>query len=186
VAPILRTYPQLRFWVPCCSTGADVWSLAIVLAEVGLYARSRILATDMNEPVVRLAERGRFPTARPRGVPLDPEEALRRAGGDTLAPWASVDGDAVVVASALRQNIVFARHTILHEDSPNAFHLILAPRALRRFGATARGRVHDQLWRSLVPFGWLAVGSHDRLGRLAAERGYRVVDAEHGVLRRNG
>jgi len=51
VVPWLRTYPFIRIWCAGCSTGEEVYSLAILLHEEGLYDRCRIYATDMNEAV---------------------------------------------------------------------------------------------------------------------------------------
>src|SRR5216110_1937971 len=61
VAPLLRTYPFTRIWVAGCSTGEEVYSLAILLLEEGVYERARIYATDINESVLDTARAGVFP-----------------------------------------------------------------------------------------------------------------------------
>ena len=61
VVPLLRTYPYIRIWHAGCSTGEEVYSMAILLLEEGLYHRCRIYATDMNETVLRKAKAGIFP-----------------------------------------------------------------------------------------------------------------------------
>src|SRR5687767_11858351 len=52
VVPLLRTYPFLRLWHAGCSTGEEVYSMAMLLREEGLYDRARIYATDINEVVL--------------------------------------------------------------------------------------------------------------------------------------
>src|SRR2546426_10192448 len=61
VVPLLRDYSFIRIWHVGCSTGEEVYSLAILLQEEGLYARCRIYATDMNEKVLDKARAGVFP-----------------------------------------------------------------------------------------------------------------------------
>src|SRR6185437_3965652 len=61
VVPLLRTYPFTRIWVAGCSTGEEVYSLAILLHEAGVYERARIYATDINDAVLDRARRGVFP-----------------------------------------------------------------------------------------------------------------------------
>ncbi|MGN6094045.1 MAG: CheR family methyltransferase, partial [Luteibacter jiangsuensis] len=48
VLPVLKTYPSIKVWVAGCSSGEEVWSLAILLAEEDLLDRSVIYATDIN------------------------------------------------------------------------------------------------------------------------------------------
>src|SRR5215218_8885135 len=55
VVPLLRTYPFIRIWHAGCSSGEEVYSLAIVMHEEGLYERCRFYATDMNEVVLQQA-----------------------------------------------------------------------------------------------------------------------------------
>ncbi len=61
VVPLLRTYPFIRVWHAGCSTGEEVYSMAILLREEGLLDRSRIYATDINEDVLAQAKSGIFP-----------------------------------------------------------------------------------------------------------------------------
>src|SRR5207253_10838441 len=63
VVPLLRTYPFVRIWHAGCSTGEEVYSMAILLQEEGLYDRCRIYATDINEAVLARAKDGIFPIA---------------------------------------------------------------------------------------------------------------------------
>src|SRR5580700_1666170 len=58
VVPILRTYPFLRIWHAGCSTGEEVYSMAILLQEERLYDRCRIYATDMDDAVLKTAKAG--------------------------------------------------------------------------------------------------------------------------------
>src|SRR3954462_6952559 len=60
VVPLLRTYPFVRIWHAGCSTGEEVYSMAILLQGEGLYDRCRIYPTDINEPVLQRAKDGIF------------------------------------------------------------------------------------------------------------------------------
>src|SRR6266436_5520864 len=66
VVPVLRTYPFVRLWHAGCSTGEEVYSMAILLMEEGIYDRARIYATDINESVLARAKSGVFPLDKMR------------------------------------------------------------------------------------------------------------------------
>ena len=61
IVPLLRTYPFTRIWNAGCSTGEEVYSIAMVLEEEGVYDTTRIYATDINEAVIETAKLGVFP-----------------------------------------------------------------------------------------------------------------------------
>ena len=67
VVPLLRTYPSLKIWVAGCSTGEEVYSLAILLREEGLLERSLIYATDINPRTLQQAEAGIYAIDRIAG-----------------------------------------------------------------------------------------------------------------------
>ena len=79
VVPLLRTYPSLKVWVAGCSTGEEVYSLAILLREEGLLARTLIYATDIN-PAGAAEGRGRRLRRRPhRRLHREPSQRRARA-----------------------------------------------------------------------------------------------------------
>ena len=53
--PILQTYPHIRIWHAGCATGEEVYSLAIILKEEGLYKKTQVYATDINEIALKKA-----------------------------------------------------------------------------------------------------------------------------------
>ena len=61
VVPLLRTYPSIRIWHAGCSTGEEVYSMAMLLHEEGLYENTKIYATDINTNVLKTAKSGLFP-----------------------------------------------------------------------------------------------------------------------------
>src|ERR1700730_12542467 len=64
VVPVLRTYPSVRVWIAGCATGEEVYSLAIVLEEEGVYDRCRLYATDLNDEALTVARAGVYPLER--------------------------------------------------------------------------------------------------------------------------
>ena len=58
VVPLLKTYPFIRIWLAGVSMGEEVYSLAILLEEEGIYDRCRIYATDINDAVLKKAKEG--------------------------------------------------------------------------------------------------------------------------------
>jgi chemotaxis protein methyltransferase CheR len=158
VVPMLRTYPAIRIWHAGCATGEEVYSLAILLREERLYHRCRLYATDMNEAVLRQAQRGEVPLATMRE---NTRNYIEAGGRQAFAQWYSVRDDRAVLDPDLRRNIVFAQHNLATDGSPNEFNLVLCRNVLIYFNRTLQDRVHRLLYDSLVHLGFLGLGARE-------------------------
>src|SRR5690606_41075506 len=61
ILPRLASYPEINIWQAGCAYGQEVYSLAILLKEAGLYDRCHIYATDFNDVALARAQDGIFP-----------------------------------------------------------------------------------------------------------------------------
>ena len=174
VVPLLRTYPFFRIWHAGCSTGEEVYSMAILLEEEGLYDRARIYATDMNERGPAPGAGGHLPARADAGVhrELHPRRRAARRSRSTTRPGTT----ARCFNPALLRNVVFAQHNLVTDRSFSEFNVILCRNVLIYFDKALQTRVHRLFYDSLAMFGVLALGGKETL------RFSRV----RGVLRRAG
>jgi chemotaxis protein methyltransferase CheR len=160
VVPLLRTYPFVRIWHAGCGSGEEVYSLAIVLLEEGIYDRCRIYATDLSESVLDRAKRGVFSLATMRGYTA----AYLSAGGqEDFSSYYVADHRNAILRHTLRKNIIFAQHNLTSDAAFNEFHLVLARNVGNHFNLKLRERMHDLIYGSLVPFGILGLGHKESL-----------------------
>jgi chemotaxis protein methyltransferase CheR len=183
VLPLLRTYPFVRVWLAGCSTGEEVYSTAILLAEEGLSARVRLYATDLSEAVLARAKAGLYPadlleTWAARYV----ESGGRRA----LTDYLTVEPDGLRLRASLRDNVVFGQHDLATDRSFNEFNVILCRNVMIHFGAALRRRVHELLDESLCRLGILGLGSRETLRGSGFEDRYESLDDDGRLYRRLG
>lgn len=181
VIPQLRTYPFVRVWHAGCSTGEEVYSMAILLEEEGLYERSRLYATDISETVLDRARRGIYPADLMRKY----TEAYHRAGGtQDFSRYYVADGENAILSSSLRRNIVFSPHNLGSDSSFNEFNLILCRNVLIYFGANLRDRATQLLHDSLVRFGYLALGKKESLDPTPHVGRFEMLPGDARIYRR--
>ena len=179
--PLLRTYPFIRIWQAGCSTGEEVYSLAILLQEEGLYERCRIYATDMNELVLRKARSGIFPIDV-----MQKYTANYAASGGTgaLSDYYTAAYDHVVLRQSLRDRVVFAQHNLATDGVFNEFNVILCRNVMIYFTPPLQERVHDLFARSFATFGLLGIGSHESLPLQTGGREYEPLVPGEKLFRR--
>ena len=160
VVPLLRTYPTVMIWIAGCSTGEEVYSLAILLAEEGLYGKCRIYATDMSPAVLRKARDGIFPLSTMREYTNN----YHMAGGiNEFSDYYTAQYGSVIFSSALKKNIVFSEHNLATDGSFNEFQVILCRNVMIYFNKDLQARVHNLLYDSLSMFGVFGIGNKESL-----------------------
>ena len=160
VIPVLRTYPSVRIWSVGCATGEEVYSLAIVLKEEGLYDRASIYATDMNEDTLAIARVGACPIERLRTYEHD---YLLAGGHSSLSSYFTSSGRIGRLDRDLLSNVTWAQHNLVTDASFNTFHLIVCTNVLIYFRPTLQQRAHRLFYESLVRSGFLALGQRESL-----------------------
>jgi chemotaxis protein methyltransferase CheR len=160
VVPILRTYPFIRIWHAGCSTGEEVYSMAILLHEEDLYDRARVYATDMNEAVLRRAREGIFPLERMQEYT---ENYIRAGGRRSFSEYYTSGYSGALFDASLRRNVVFAQHNLVTDGSFTEFNVVLCRNVLIYFDKALQTRVHGLFYDSLTMFGILALGSKESL-----------------------
>ena len=181
VVPLLRTYPFTRIWVAGCSTGEEVYSLAMLLLEEGVYDRTRIYATDINESVLNRARAGVFPLDKMREYT---ENYIRAGGKRAFSEYYLAKYDGAQFQRTLVDNVVFAQHNLVSDRSFNEFNVIMCRNVMIYFDRTLQERVHRLFYESLVTFGVLALGAKESIRFSPHEDAYEELDPAERLYRK--
>jgi chemotaxis protein methyltransferase CheR len=181
VIPVLRTYPFIRLWHAGCSTGEEVYSMAILLEEEGLYDRSRIYATDINEVVLQTAKSGIYSLDKMQEYT---QNYLRAGGTRAFSDYYTAKYDSAIFNSSLTRNVVFSQHNLVTDRSFSEFNVILCRNVMIYFDRKLQDRVHSLFYESLVPFGFLGLGSKESLRFSKYETCYEQIDDHEKIYKR--
>ncbi|HEY9253998.1 MAG TPA: CheR family methyltransferase [Stenotrophomonas sp.] len=158
--PVLRTYPSCKIWVAGCSTGEEVWSLAILLHEEGLLDRTLIYATDINPEALAAAESGVFNIDRVAQFSRSYQQAGGRA---SLADYYTSAYNGALFDRRLKRNIVFADHSLATDNVFSEVHLVSCRNVLIYFNRGLQDRAIGLFHEALVHRGFLGLGSKESL-----------------------
>ena len=181
VLPILATYPSLKIWIAGCSTGEELYSMAILLEEEGLLDRAMIYATDVNDEALRKAEAGVYALDRVAGF----SASYAAAGGKgSLSDWYTAAYNDVVFDRRLRRNVVFSDHSLATDGDFTETHLVLCRNVLIYFDRELQDRALALFEQSLVPSGFLALGSKENLRVSAHAAAFETFDLQQRIYRK--
>jgi chemotaxis protein methyltransferase CheR len=181
VVPLLRTYPFSRIWVAGCSTGEEVYSLAILLAEEGLSERTRIYATDINEAVLEQARLGVFPLEKMQEYT---QNYIRAGGTHAFSEYYVARYEGAQFSRELVENVVWARHNLASDASFNEFNVIMCRNVMIYFDKPLQEHVHELFHESLAMFGILALGQKETIKFSPHEHAYEELDPAERLYRK--
>lgn len=169
VLPFLKTFPFINIWQAGCATGEEVYSLAILLKEEGLYDRTRIYATDFNDEALKTAKARIYSVDRIKEYSSN----YRQAGGkESLADYYRARYQSVIIDKALQKNITFANHNLATDGVFAEMHLILCRNVLIYFNRDLQDHTLTTFCNSLQYNGFLCLGSKETLQFSTVEKNF--------------
>lgn len=181
VVPLLRTYPSLKVWIAGCSTGEEVYSLAILLREEELLDRTLIYATDINPQTLQKAEAGVFDLDRIAGFT---DNHQRSGARSSLSDYYTAAYGGAVFDKTLKQNIVFSDHSLATDSVFAEVHLVLCRNVLIYFQRELQDRALGLFRDALVRRGFLGIGSKESVRFSTHAESFDEISREHRLYRK--
>lgn len=160
VIPALKNFPFLKIWHAGCSSGEEVYSMAILLKEEGLYDRTQIYATDMNEVVLKQAKDGIFDISKLKQYTANYQKA---GGRESFSDYYTAHYDHVVMEKSLKENILFSDHNLATDGVFGEMNLIMCRNVLIYFNRELQHRALGLFFDSLCFDGFLCLGSKESI-----------------------
>jgi len=182
IVPLLRSLPGIRIWHAGCSTGEEVYSMAILLFEEGLYEKSTIYGTDMSGNALDKASKGIFPIHKMQQYT---KNYMQSGGKQAFSEYYSVQEKGVVFHPFLADNIEYFQHNLATDHSFNEFHIIICRNVLIYFNDVLQQRVLNLFRESLVPLGFLGLGNKEFIPNNLQNNVFIELDPQEKIYRKN-
>lgn len=153
---------KLHIWSAGCSTGAEPYSMAIILCELTPHTRHRILATDLDVEMLAKAKAGVYGSLEMKNV--SPAIAQK---------YFTVQEHKHFLREDIKTRVEFKQHNLLLDKFETGFDLILCRNVVIYFTETAKDQLYRRFFHALKPGGVLFVGGTECI------LNYRDIGFEH-------
>lgn len=160
LTPYLQTYPFIKIWVAGCATGEEVYSLAILLKEEGIYERATIYATDFNETALKKATEGIYPL---KDVQQYTGNYQKSGGLHSFSDYYHAEYNSAIMNASLKSNITFANHNLVTDGVFSEVQVVFCRNVLIYFDRTLQNWALTTLANSLTRGGFLCLGTKETL-----------------------
>lgn len=152
IPELLSKKPLLKIWSAACASGAEPYSLAIILDELTPGKRHRLDATDMDRAILKRAAEGSYPA-----------DCLKNIGRERMRRYFRQEGDRFLIADRIKRMVVFRPHDLLTESFPGGYDLIVCRNVTIYFTREAQLKVNRKFARSLNKGGVLFTGGSEAI-----------------------
>lgn len=160
VVPVLCTYPSINVWIAGCSTGEELYSMAILLREEGLLARSTIYATDINPASLVAARKGVYSLDLMQSYTVNYQKA---GGRRSFADYYTAAYGGALFDRTLCDSVSFADHSLATDEVFAEMHLICCRNVLIYFNSELQERALGLFHESLCRRGFLGLGGKESI-----------------------
>ncbi len=181
VIPVLATYPLIRIWHAGCSSGEEVYSLAIILEEAGLLHKSLLYGTDLNPIVLDKAAKGIFPVT---SMQQYSRNYLLAGGRADFSSYYTANYNLAKFDEKLSRRMVYSTHNLVSDSSFNSFQLIFCRNVLIYFEKELQSKVLSVFDNSLERFGYLALGAKESIRFSGIETMYDALEGKEKIWRK--
>jgi two-component system, chemotaxis family, CheB/CheR fusion protein len=173
----------LRIWIPGCSTGQEVYSLAMVVLEflwerdkkrklaAAPHAAMQIFATDISDFAIDRARSGVYAANEVTGISME-----------RLARFFVRHGGGYQIHKSIREMCVFAKQNVVRDPPFSNMDLISCRNLLIYFGPILQKRAIPTFHYALKPRGFLMLGPSESLGSF--EDLFTLVDKKYKIYQK--
>ncbi len=182
VIPVLESYPQIKIWHAGCSSGEEVYSMAILLKECGLYDRCQIYATDFNGKIIEKAKSGIYSL---EAIKEYTKNYILAGGTQSFSDYYIAMYDHAILELDLKKRITFAEHNLVTDGSFGEMNLIICRNVLIYFERGLQNRVNKLFSNSLIKGGYLCLGSKETLVYSDVINTFDTISEEYKIYRKH-
>lgn len=183
VIPYLATYQHIKIWSAGCSSGEEVYSLAILLEQAGLKEKSFIYGTDVNTVVLKEARTGIYSY---RNIKSYTENYQLAGMKGSLTDHFTAMYDAATIHSELKTNTLFSVHNLISDTVFNEFQLISCRNVFIYFETQLQEKILDLFYKSLCPHGFLCLGSKETIRSDMFKKKFKAVNQKENIYQKIG
>ncbi|MBP9674903.1 MAG: protein-glutamate O-methyltransferase CheR [Bacteriovoracaceae bacterium] len=181
VIPYLKTFPSLKIWVAGCSTGEEVYSLAILLQEEKLLKRTTMYATDINPRSLEKAQQGIFDL---KTIQMAIPQYQKAGGKKAFTDYYTIVLHSAKFHEKLKENVIFTDHSLATDAVFSETHLISCRNVLIYFNSELQERVINLFYDSLCRKGFLGLGHRETIHFSKCAKHFDLVAKESQIFQK--
>lgn len=175
---ILLNHNKISIWHAGCSSGEEVYSMSILLQEMGILDNARIVATDIDDVILKNAEAAVYSV---KNMELNEKNYIRFRGTGNFHDYYEVKNGKAYMDKSMVKDVSFRNHDLVNGVVFSKFDLVLCRNVMIYFNQTLQNQVLISLHEGIFKYGYLAIGSKESLIWCDIANKFLVVNNEEKI-----
>ena len=173
IPDLMKGTTKPKLWVAAFDSGEELYSLAIILKELGLFPDVQLYASVISEKVVDKIKTGRIDS---KELEVNDANYLRFLGKRSFSDYYKVDNGQTILDTSLIHGVNFIKLNTVYDNAPGGIKLILFRNQMIYYNQILQDKVLNQLTNSVVPGGYLAIGVKETLENTNTSNKFTVLN----------
>jgi len=173
---------EVKIWHAGCASGEEVYTMALVLHEQGWLDRVKVVATDIDQGIIKRAQEGKY--SYKNMLDINGKNYVRYEGTNKLSDYYKEDGQTCVMDKNLLRNVAFKEHDLVRSGVLGKFDIVLCRNVMIYFNQTLQNDVFKLFHQSLNSYGYLVIGSKETLVWCDIANKFITVNNEEKVFKK--
>lgn len=173
---------NMKIWLPHCVSGCELYTLAILLNEIDMLEKVKIIATTFSNESIDFIKSGEYPLKK---IDISGENYKRYQGEKDLSAYYLEEKYAVRRDTSLIKNVEFIKDDLNFSLAPRNVKLILLRNVCIYFNPGFQEKIHLKMYESLAGFGTLLIGLKERIRNSNNANSYfDIIEESESVYKR--
>ncbi|MBN2348586.1 MAG: hypothetical protein JXJ22_07110 [Bacteroidales bacterium] len=170
-----------KIWLPNCVSGGELYSLCILLHEIGLLNKVKIIASSASEANIINIKNGSYDLKK---IEISAENYKRFQGSGSFQSYYTIDRYFAIRNKSLINNVEFRRQNINFDDSPINVKLIIFRNSLIYYNPTLQEKVLANMYENLSATGLLIIGIREKIRESSTYKGFEIINEFERVYKK--
>ena len=181
--PLFKNRDEITIWHAGCSSGEEVYSMAILLDSIGKLKNAKIFATDIDEKILLQAKSKGYSS---KNMETNASNFNEIYPDKEIFDFFQKSDDTFSVKSFLNENIIFKKHNLVSDDAFSKFDIVLCRNVLIYFNQKLQNEVLKKMTLGLFDNGVLCIGSKESLIWCEDINLYQEINKEEKIFKKKG
>lgn len=178
---IEKNIGKFKIWLPNCVSGGELFSLMILLSELGLTDKVSLIASAFSNKSIEIIREGHYDLKK---IEVSTENYIRANGSAAFTDYYTLDRYYAFRDTSLVRNIEFNKLNIHLDNAPSNVKLILFRNNLIYYNPTLQDRILAVLNDSLSASGILIIGIKEKISGFASGKDFDIVNEAESVYKK--